>query len=39
MMNRVYVSPIRHFDREMEQVTRGVNLRMLASRLGEVGCR
>ena len=39
MMNRVYVSPMRHFDGELEKVTRGVNLRMLASCLGEVGCR
>jgi len=28
-----------HFDWELEKVTRGPNLRMLAPRLGEVGCR
>jgi hypothetical protein len=39
MMDRVYVSPMGHFDGELEKVTRGVNLRMLAPRLGEVGCR
>ena len=39
MMDRVYVSPIGHFDGALEKVTRGVNLRMLPPRLGEVGCR
>jgi hypothetical protein len=39
MMDRVYVSPIGHFDGELEKVTRGVNLRMIAPRLGQVGCR
>jgi len=37
MMDRV--SPMGHFDGELEKVTRGVNLRMIAPRLGQVGCR
>ena len=28
-----------HFDGELEKVIRRLNLRMLAPRLGEVGCR
>jgi len=39
MMDRVYVSPMGRFDWELEKVTRGLNLRVLAPRLGEVGCR
>jgi hypothetical protein len=35
MMDRVYVSPMAHFDWELEKVTRGVNRRMLALPLGE----
>jgi hypothetical protein len=33
------VSPIADFDWELEKVTRGLNLRMLAPRLNEVACR
>ena len=39
MMDRMYVSPMAHFDWELEKVTRGLNLRVLAHRLGEVDCR
>jgi len=38
-MDRVYVSPIGHFDGELEKVTRGVTCECLAPRLGKVGCR
>jgi hypothetical protein len=32
-MDRVYVSPMAHFNGELEKVTRRPNLRMLAPRL------
>ena len=38
-MDRMYVSPMAHFDWELEKVTRGLSLRVLAPRLGEVDCR
>jgi len=34
-MDRVYVSPMAHFDGELENVASGLNLRML----GDVGCQ